>query len=413
MFANQSSEQQRVTALMYQMAQSLIAHDDFTILPQDPRAGQDEGEDGVSQAVLYRRQFNTMQVVRLIRADRHDLGYIERLMQEEVRRLDAARRENAVGRMYVLTFFIFPHWRSDENIRAVSQAGVYAGLTRNRGALAVAVDAARGVLGPVPGEDAGKEISFDRLAEIVARFPNEEFPAEVLERTPQQWEAQLGELSHRRQERVEQVMRPEGKTRIVTAVLALTVMIWLLATAYPNLVLGYGLMIPGRIQMGEFWRLITPMFLHYEFAHLAFNMLSLYVFGRFVERIYGSGRFAVIYLLAGIAGCLLSFALNDQPSLGASGAVFGLFGALLAFGQYDRRAFAMTIGASVYGLLIMNLIFGFLMPNVDNWGHIGGLIGGYLTAMMLGLQGRAAKRRAMYALGYAAFAVLTFGVGMR
>lgn len=398
---------------MYQMAQSLITHDDFTILPQDPRTGQDEGEDGFSQAVLYRRQFNTMQVVRLIRADRHDLAFIERLMQEEVRRLDGARRENAVGNMYVLTFFIFPYWRSDENIRAVSQAGVYAGLNRNRGALAVAVDAARGVLGPVPGGDAGKEISFEPLVEIITRFPDEEFTSDVLERTPQQWEAQLNELSHRRQERVEQVMRPEGKTKMVTVTLALTVMIWLLATANPNQVLGYGLMIPSRIQMGELWRLVTPMFLHYEFAHIAFNMLSLYIFGRFVERIYGSGRFVGIYLLAGIGGCLLSFALNDQPSLGASGAVFGLFGALLAFGQYDRRAFAMTIGASVYGLLIMNLIFGFMMPNVDNWGHIGGLIGGYLTAMTLGLPNRAGKRRALYALGYAAFALLTFGVGMR
>jgi rhomboid protease GluP len=85
---------------------------------------------------------------------------------------------------------------------------------------------------------------------------------------------------------------------------------------------------------------------------------------------------------------------------------------LLAFGQLNRRVFAMTIGPSVYGLLIVNLILGFMMPNVDYWGHIGGLVGGYLSAHAIGIAGyRKTKIRWLSVACYVLFVVITFGIG--
>ena len=218
---------------------------------------------------------------------------------------------------------------------------------------------------------------------MAARYPEESYPDEVLTRSREEWRHHLVELSQRKQERITAVLRPKQKTPITMSLLILTVLIWMVVLQYPDWMLYGGLLIPEMIRSGEIWRLLTPVFLHYEFMHIAFNMVSLYFFGQMVERIYGGSRYLLIYLLAGIGGSLLSFAFNDTASLGASGAVFGLFGALLAFGRLDRKAFAMSIGPTVYAMVAINLVIGFLSPQVNNWGHVGGLIGGFLIARAL------------------------------
>lgn len=131
---------------------------------------------------------------------------------------------------------------------------------------------------------------------------------------------------------------------------------------------------------GEWWRFITPVFLHIGLLHLLMNSLALYYLGQMVERIFGKTRFLVIYLLSGAAGGVASFIFSTNLSAGASGAIFGLFGALLYFGFVFPRLFFRSMGMNMLIVLGINLVFGFTMPGIDNAGHIGGLIGGFLAA---------------------------------
>nr|WP_263325727.1 rhomboid family intramembrane serine protease [Neobacillus sp. Marseille-Q6967] len=134
---------------------------------------------------------------------------------------------------------------------------------------------------------------------------------------------------------------------------------------------------------GEWWRFFTPIFLHIGFLHLATNTLSLYYLGTLVERMYGNLRFVIIYLFAGAAGFIASFLYSPSVSAGASGAIFGCFGSLLYFGMVHPKLFSRTIGANVIGILVINLAFGFMVPSIDNAGHLGGLAGGFLGAGMV------------------------------
>ncbi|MBP3951241.1 rhomboid family protein [Bacillus suaedae] len=136
---------------------------------------------------------------------------------------------------------------------------------------------------------------------------------------------------------------------------------------------------------GEWWRFFTSMFLHIGFVHLAMNSLALIYLGGAVERMYGTRRFLIIYLIAGLIGSIASFAFNTKVSAGASGAIFGCFGALLYFGTIHPKLFFRTMGKNLFFVLALNLIFGFSVQVVDNGAHIGGLVGGFLASAMLHL----------------------------
>lgn len=136
---------------------------------------------------------------------------------------------------------------------------------------------------------------------------------------------------------------------------------------------------------GEWWRLISSMFLHIGFLHLMMNMLALYYLGTAVERIYGSGRFLLIYFLAGIGGGLTSFVFSMSVSAGASGAIFGLFGALIFFGTIHRKIFFQTMGKNILTIIAINIVFGFAVPQIDISAHLGGLIAGFLAAAIVHL----------------------------
>ncbi|WP_338750095.1 rhomboid family intramembrane serine protease [Bacillus sp. FJAT-52991] len=136
---------------------------------------------------------------------------------------------------------------------------------------------------------------------------------------------------------------------------------------------------------GEWWRFFTPTFLHIGFLHLLMNTVAIYLLGTAVEKIFGRFRFLLIYLFAGFTGTLASFLMNDSLSAGASGAIFGCFGALLYFGTVYPRQFFRTMGMNIIFIIIINLVFGFTMSGIDNAGHIGGLIGGFLATGVLHL----------------------------
>ena len=114
-------------------------------------------------------------------------------------------------------------------------------------------------------------------------------------------------------------------------------------------------------------------------------MYSLCIVGRQIEDFFGKWKYLVIYLLSGISGCLLSVGFNpDILSVGASGAIFGLFGALLYFGYNYRGYIGTIIKSQVLPIVIYNLFLGFFITGIDVFAHIGGLIGGILVANMLG-----------------------------
>ncbi|HAQ06282.1 MAG TPA: rhomboid family intramembrane serine protease, partial [Bacillus bacterium] len=136
---------------------------------------------------------------------------------------------------------------------------------------------------------------------------------------------------------------------------------------------------------GEWWRFFTPIFIHIGLLHLFMNTLALYYLGMMVERLYGNIRFLIIYIVAGFGGTLASFIISPNLSAGASGAIFGCFGALLYFGVVNPRLFWRTLGLNIFVVLGINLAFGFTIPGIDNAGHIGGLAGGFAAAGILHL----------------------------
>lgn len=142
----------------------------------------------------------------------------------------------------------------------------------------------------------------------------------------------------------------------------------------------FGAKVNPLILEGEWWRFLTPIFLHIGFLHLVMNTIGLYFIGTAVESIFGRVRFLLIYLIAGFGGTVASFIFSPNLSAGASGAIFGCFGALLYFGLIYPKLFFRTMGLNIFMVLAINLAFGFTVSNVDNAGHIGGLIGGFLAA---------------------------------
>ncbi len=151
--------------------------------------------------------------------------------------------------------------------------------------------------------------------------------------------------------------------------------------------LSFGWKWNAGIAQGEYWRLLTATFLHSDLMHIAFNGFALYLFGPALERIFGTPRFLTIYFLSGLAGSIASYTFSPSPAVGASGAIFGIIGALAVFyylgrdilgdaGQQQLRSMLVIIGLNIF----LGLTPG---SSIDNFGHLGGLIGGALTGWLL------------------------------
>lgn len=140
------------------------------------------------------------------------------------------------------------------------------------------------------------------------------------------------------------------------------------------------------VQFHQFYRLLTCSFLHIGIWHLLVNMYALYVIGSQVESFFGKTKYLLIYLGSAITGSLLSICFSSYTSAGASGAIFGLLGALLYFGYHYRLYLGNVMRSQIMPVIILNLIFGFILPGVDNAAHIGGLIGGLFLAMACGIK---------------------------
>lgn len=156
--------------------------------------------------------------------------------------------------------------------------------------------------------------------------------------------------------------------------------------------LKFGANLDALTKNGQYYRLFTSMFLHIGIIHLLCNMYSLYIIGREVEIVFTKKKYLIIYLLSGIAGSILSLAFNHNTvCAGASGAIFGLLGALLYFGYYYRVYLGASVTRSILPVVIINLIIGFASTGIDNAAHIGGLVGGILIAMAVGVPDKSNK----------------------
>ncbi|MGE5605626.1 MAG: rhomboid family intramembrane serine protease [Bacteroidota bacterium] len=149
---------------------------------------------------------------------------------------------------------------------------------------------------------------------------------------------------------------------------------------YNQLLIDFGAKDNSHILSGEYWRFITPIFLHANILHLLINCYSLFAVGDLVEKIFGRFRFLTVYFCAGIMGNIASFVFSSNPGVGASGSIFGLLGALLFFGILKPALFKSHFGHNVILTILINLGYGFTTAGIDNFAHIGGLIGGFLAA---------------------------------
>ena len=213
---------------------------------------------------------------------------------------------------------------------------------------------------------------------------------------PEVISGEVVEPAHRQQ--TVQVRMPSVQPNVTYVLIGITVFFYILQFISPlffgydnrglDWLVHYGGQNNTDIRDGELWRFITPLFLHGSVTHIFFNMYALLSLGTFVERNYGHARFALIYFLSGFTGNVFSFLFIGENgySIGASTAIFGLIGAEAVFFYQNRRLFgaqARQALSNIGFIVVINLFIG-LAPGIDNWGHVGGLLGGVLFATIAG-----------------------------
>lgn len=144
-------------------------------------------------------------------------------------------------------------------------------------------------------------------------------------------------------------------------------------------------------EMGRFWTLISASYLHGGLLHIIFNMMALRQIGPWVSIEFGASRMFLIYTLSGVAGYLASCFAGIPFTIGASASVCGLIGALFFFGKSRGGNYGTAVSREVSGWLISLVLFGLVMPGINNWGHGGGIVGGVVLAKLLGYSERRAE----------------------
>ena len=171
---------------------------------------------------------------------------------------------------------------------------------------------------------------------------------------------------------------------IITNIIIFIVLEWKGNSLDAEYMMEMGAVYPEKIQVdGEYWRLITATFMHFGFSHLLNNMVLLGTAGQILERAIGPLKYLILYLLAGVGGSTLSYVQmlhsgDYAVAAGASGAIFGIVGALLWIVIRNKGHYETLTGKGLVAMIVLCLYYGISTGGVDNWGHIGGLIGGFL-----------------------------------
>lgn len=173
---------------------------------------------------------------------------------------------------------------------------------------------------------------------------------------------------------------------VVTGILFLQALLFLLMTlsggsTHPAVLLRFGALEETLLAHGQWWRLITPIFLHIGLMHFLFNSFALYLLGPQLEWLFGRLYFIALYLLTGIMGNLATVYLGDSAiSAGASGAIYGLFGVYLYLYLFRRGSMDPDTGKGLLALVGINILFSLVVPNINLMAHLGGLFAGMMLA---------------------------------
>lgn len=187
------------------------------------------------------------------------------------------------------------------------------------------------------------------------------------------------------------VKMPDTKPVVAYTIMGITILVYLLQMSSETLLssdipAALGLKANDLIMQGQYWRLITPVLLHGSILHLVFNMYALNIFGPNLEGKMGHWRFLALYLIGALGGNVASFIFSTAASLGSSTAIFGLLGAEGIFLYQNKKLFGRNAQRALVNIItvaVINLVIG-LSPGIDNWGHVGGLLGGVLFSWFAG-----------------------------
>jgi rhomboid protease GluP len=204
--------------------------------------------------------------------------------------------------------------------------------------------------------------------------------------------SELAEIVKRIAEKTEnRGVAQETYKGVVTKYLIMANVIMFFITAYFSgslfnmtleVLLFFGAKNNALILNGEYYRLFTAMFLHGGLTHIAFNMYALYALGPLIEKVYSKKAFILIYFISGLTSSLASFIFSPNTSVGASGAIFGLLGAALIFGFKMKKLGNKAFLNSIIQVIFINIFIGVTIPNIDNFGHLGGLVGGVIVSLI-------------------------------
>jgi rhomboid protease GluP len=202
---------------------------------------------------------------------------------------------------------------------------------------------------------------------------------------------------------IQSVVAPRRGSKAVGALVVIILASYLISDAYSFFPSNFtaelkastyqiGMLKPDRLLAGEYWRLISYLFLHQHVSHVVLNVLGLYYFGRIAENIYGTPRFLAIYLVSGALSGVVHSLLQTTPAIGASGAVMGVFGCVAAgiFRLKDRIPESLRKSELYWmaGLALAQIILDQIIPHVAGFAHLGGMVTGFLLGLLLGIPKR-------------------------
>lgn len=354
-----------------------------------------EGEYVLSEelCILEGRHFNGYRVVQLLNGDVWNAAQLQNIFEHNNRWFEAAAGNIYRGALQLVVVVVFHEEGTTEQMDLLMRSQELA-VQQYRNITYTAV-----------------HMTSRRMTQLTRR----PFPIRPVEVILRRWlesgklEAYTpGELTQmaREEDLQEQRTQRPRKAKATYILMGLNILVWLTGwlmeyTVGRNLLHDYGAKYAPFIVYGEYWRLFTPIFLHADIAHLLGNTFGLYILGPMVESVFGTRKFLAIYFAGGILGNVVSFVFSPNPSLGASGAILGLGGAVLLIWIAKTEVFLRRTGQDVLLVLIvlLDIFYGFTVSGVDNFAHIGGVVGGFFTSAALGYDGsRIGGRRRLLAL---------------
>ena len=237
----------------------------------------------------------------------------------------------------------------------------------------------------------------DKLAGSICRSCNKPICADCMVQAPVGWQCRQCVRKNAKKSPVIRYRPGTGslptlsQVPLTMAIIAICVVLFVASSANPNL-LNQTAMESLEVNAGQWYRLFTSIFFHVNFLHIGLNMVSLLIIGRLVEPVLGKWRYLALFIVSGLGGSVACYLLTYDPSVGASGAIFGLFGAYFVLA---RRARADASGIGV--LIAINLFYSFVVPGISWQDHIGGLVTGVVLAAAFGLGRRGRGHRELVA----------------